>query len=51
MRELLLLSCWLARVWLNSGSADVTYAGNVVAGGMGLVCCVTPPGTGSGGLR
>lgn len=38
-------------VWLNSGSADVTYAGNVVAGGVGLVCCITAPTTGDGGLR
>jgi hypothetical protein len=38
-------------VWLNSGSADVTYVGNTVAGGVGLVCCITAPGTGDAGLR
>jgi polygalacturonase len=39
-------------VWLNSGSDQISYAGNTVSGGMGLVCCtLTPPSTGDGGLR
>jgi hypothetical protein len=29
----------------------VTYVGNTVAGGVGLVCCITAPGTGDAGLR
>jgi hypothetical protein len=41
---------WL--VWANSGTTGLKVSGNVVAGGVGLVCCtLTPPGTGDAGLR
>jgi hypothetical protein len=40
---------WL--VWQNSGTTGLSVTANTVNGGMGVLCCVSPPSTGSGGLR
>jgi hypothetical protein len=37
--------------WNCCGSTGLSYTGNVLASGVGLVCCVRPPSTGSGGLK
>ena len=40
---------WL--VWTCCGTTGLTVTANIVSGGMGTLCCVSPPSTGSGGLR
>ena len=40
---------WLG--WHCCGSTNLSFTGNVLAGGMGELCCILPPSTGDGGLR
>jgi hypothetical protein len=40
---------WL--VWTCCGTTGLTMTANTLTGGMGTLCCVSPPSTGSGGLR
>jgi hypothetical protein len=37
--------------WNCCGSTGLSYTGNVLAPGVGLVCCLTPPSTGDAGLK
>ena len=40
---------WLG--WHCCGSTNLSFTGNVIAGGMGELCCILPPSTGSAGLK
>jgi hypothetical protein len=40
---------WL--VWTCCGTTGLQVTANDISGGMGTLCCVSPPSTGSGGLR